>query len=296
MKQGASNFPFVTPLNLSNADFSTSGGSNWGLIVNGSGLTIGGLTLSTALNTGAFVMGTNAVSGSTLATALNSGTLMSGANAYAANFTGTVTCDDLYSAIASTSLADLSLRSISSQNTRWQTFGGFQEAVVAPSLSNAAYNYFSIGNEPIMVSPHQSYTERNVSWKDAMIEEIGAYSHRPAGWDGYNAQPIKPNAISDAIDFVRLLPDDVEIPRDLPVSDGNVSLVWRDKSRYGEISFPGDGTFFWYATNGEREEGDDDVPVAHGLPELLQEIIGFGLIASSVPPIPRYGGALLEAV
>jgi hypothetical protein len=77
--------------------------------------------------------------------------------------------------------------------------------------------------------------------------------------------------------------------RDQPCSDGEVSLVWREGERFAEIGFAGDGTFYWYATDGERKAGDDDIPVGRGLPLPLQEIMGMrpkeqGKLASSIPP------------
>jgi hypothetical protein len=128
-----------------------------------------------------------------------------------------------------------------------------------------------------------------------LIQWLDAFIDRPAGWDGYGAQAIRPRAILDAINFVERLPDDIEQPRDLPCSDGEVSLVWREEERYAEISFPGDGTFYWYATNGHAEGKGDDVPIETGLPDALQELIGIGIVSTSIPPIPQYSSALLEA-
>jgi hypothetical protein len=151
--------------------------------------------------------------------------------------------------------------------------------------------------EPIttFVISQQTYAERNLSWKDKIRNEIAAYSNRPAGWDGYAAKPINPNAMADARKFVQMLPEDINAPRDIPCSDGEVSLVWRSDGRYAEISFPGNGTFYWYATNGTQEVSDDDVPVDRGVPTPLQEVMGFGIVTTSIPPIPQYGRVLLEA-
>jgi hypothetical protein len=272
----------VSPIILSNAALSSPAGSSWGLLVNTSGLAVTGSTLSTALNVSS--------------TTLRSGSLPFDYNVLGnALNTANLAYTNLYTTSTTSLVQDWMTGSSVSPNTHWQTFAGSQEAAMIPAFGHALYNYFSSDLYSIVVSTHPSYAEKALSWKVEIAEEIANYVSRAPGWDGYNAQTIRPQAIYDAIEFVSALPDDIERPRDMPCSDGEVSLVWRDGDRYAEVSFPGNRTFYWYATDGRREAGNDDVPIGNGLPEQLQEIIGIGIISTSIAPIPHYATALLEA-
>ena len=67
-----------------------------------------------------------------------------------------------------------------------------------------------------------------------------ADSHAEAGWDGDQALPVNPAAIELAVDFVRALPDDCQMPEVGVEPDGAVSLDWLP-SRHSmlSISFSG---------------------------------------------------------
>ena len=179
-------------------------------------------------------------------------------------FTGSTNANSVFYTLVSTVGTEQILPSFSEGMTlalpsifHWGGHGG-------NPLNSVIYNQFATVELPSVVSSAQlTYAERMLSWKDKLIQEIDQYSERPPGWDGYNAEPIREQAIVDAQEFVRLLPDDNEPPRDLPCSDGEISLVWRDGNRFAEISFPGNGTFYWYATDGQENGFDDDVAVAH---------------------------------
>lgn len=64
--------------------------------------------------------------------------------------------------------------------------------------------------------------------------------HAKAGWDGGQASPVDSAAIELAVDFVRALPDDCEMPEVGVEPDGAVSLDWLP-SRHNmlSISFTG---------------------------------------------------------
>lgn len=73
-------------------------------------------------------------------------------------------------------------------------------------------------------------------------------SHADHGWDGREAMPVDPRAISFAIAFVRSLPDEYAMP-DVGVDpDGAVSLDWMpSRNRILSISFAGDSDRLAYA-------------------------------------------------
>jgi len=45
-------------------------------------------------------------------------------------------------------------------------------------------------------------------------------------WDGYGAYPIGPQAVKHAKEFIRAIPDTIELPDYSPSPDGSVSLEW----------------------------------------------------------------------
>lgn len=126
-------------------------------------------------------------------------------------------------------------------------------------------------------------------WRESLRVEIADYITRSEGWDGYNAKRISLSAIRDAMIFVTGLGVGVPPPLDQPCSDGEVSLVWRMGDCFAEVGFPGDGTFYWYGTDGMNEASAESVPVHDGLPAELQTVMRFVVgqptsILSSLPP------------
>jgi hypothetical protein len=75
-----------------------------------------------------------------------------------------------------------------------------------------------------------------------------ADSHAQAGWDGGEAAPVSRAAIDLAMDFVRALPDDCEMPEVGVDPDGAVSLDWLlSRHRMLSISFTGSSNRLAYA-------------------------------------------------
>lgn len=73
-------------------------------------------------------------------------------------------------------------------------------------------------------------------------------SHAETGWDGGSASPVSLAAISLAVDFVRSMPDDYEMPQVGVEPDGAVSLDWLpSRHRMLSISFTGNSDRLAYA-------------------------------------------------
>jgi len=121
-------------------------------------------------------------------------------------------------------------------------------------------------------------------WRDDLVAEVEAYRLKAAGWDGYSANPIHPQAIADAVNFIRLLPPDVPRPIDQPYADGEVSLVWRIGANFAEVVFAGDQAFSWYATNSCEEASGENLPLHSGVPADLERIMGFAKARSHMSP------------
>ena len=73
-------------------------------------------------------------------------------------------------------------------------------------------------------------------------------SHAESGWDGEEALPVSHAAISLATDFLRALPDGVDMPEVGVEPDGAVTLDWlRSRYRMLSISFTGNSDRLAYA-------------------------------------------------
>jgi hypothetical protein len=80
-----------------------------------------------------------------------------------------------------------------------------------------------------------------------MLESLNT-SHAKPGWDGEEAFAVSPTAINLATDFLRALPDGVDMPEVGVEPDGAVTLDWLP-SRYRmlSISFTGNSDRLAYA-------------------------------------------------
>jgi hypothetical protein len=73
-------------------------------------------------------------------------------------------------------------------------------------------------------------------------------SHAASGWDGEEALPVSHEAIRLATDFLRALPDGVDMPEVGVEPDGAVTLDWLpSRHRMLSISFAGNSNRLAYA-------------------------------------------------
>lgn len=59
------------------------------------------------------------------------------------------------------------------------------------------------------------------------------------GWDGYGAAPVSPDAVQEALAFLRALPAYVALPDIVPEPSGAVGLEWSAGNRTFVVSFVG---------------------------------------------------------
>ena len=83
------------------------------------------------------------------------------------------------------------------------------------------------------------------------------------------------SAFEDAMAFVRAWPGEALVMPDVGLADdGEVSFLWKGVDLHVDLGFYGDGTFSYYAKDGDGEEyADDDVAATVGLPEDLLAIL-----------------------
>ncbi len=96
------------------------------------------------------------------------------------------------------------------------------------------------------------------SGEDKLHAELLAYLDLPEGWNGYEGEPASFDAVIDAIDFLKMRPDDIPLPYPQIAPDGEVGLYWRVDEVYAEVGFYGDGECSYYAhytpAGGESDE------------------------------------------
>jgi hypothetical protein len=108
----------------------------------------------------------------------------------------------------------------------------------------------------------------------AIETKLLKYSALQPNWDGYNGRPPKEGAIFDAVTFLRRLPSNIKLPKEMVAGDGDVGLYWNEGSTFVELGFNGSGKYYFYAEdeNGEAT-GDDLFVLSKSIPqELLNRI------------------------
>lgn len=89
-------------------------------------------------------------------------------------------------------------------------------------------------------------------------------------------------AYTDALEFIIALPSEmVSHPNLMVAEDGDVMFIWgdwQDKTNlYIDLGFFGDGTYSFYATEGQNSIAKDDVP-SHVIDSQLQNALITGKI------------------
>jgi hypothetical protein len=113
---------------------------------------------------------------------------------------------------------------------------------------------------------------------EQVIEQLIEYLNLKEDWDGYGGVVPSEKTVNEAIQFVKTLPEIMPLPEPMIAGSGAIGLYWDEKGIYAEIGFEGDGTFWCYAENAQRDEaGQDSILIGEPLPDdflnLLEPII-----------------------
>lgn len=108
-----------------------------------------------------------------------------------------------------------------------------------------------------------------------LIGTLTSYESLPEDWDGYGGIAPTSEAVSNATDFVSLLPADLPLPKPMLSGNGVVGLYWKTENLYLDIEFEGDGTYSYYAEkSGDSARYDDKISITSAeLPEELEQIL-----------------------
>lgn len=97
--------------------------------------------------------------------------------------------------------------------------------------------------------------ERIISAREEALlrRELLLFTADLSSWEDAHDKP-SPQAVDDAMEFVRRRPEGVPMPRpDMPV-DGEIAVYWRDGGLIVEVVFGGEGTCYYYGEVVEKGE------------------------------------------
>lgn len=100
------------------------------------------------------------------------------------------------------------------------------------------------------------YTRSTTDY-EKIIGEIRSWILFENGWDGEGARQPSENSIKDAVSFMHLIRESVELPEPMLHANGNVSLYWNDKGFYADLEFLGNEriAYFIKTKNDDRHKG-----------------------------------------
>ena len=104
--------------------------------------------------------------------------------------------------------------------------------------------------------------------------EIRRYVTLPTGWDGMAAVTPTQQAANEALQFLDVLPPDLDLPTPMVEGDGEIAVYWKNNKGHLEVAFPGNGTINYWgeATDNSLEiEGDYSFDRKH----IQTDLIGF---------------------
>ena len=122
----------------------------------------------------------------------------------------------------------------------------------------------------VEISDFKSFKSDWLEWNKALygnikdcfgdlIRQLNSYLSLPDDWDGYDGVAPKKQTINDATRLLGLLPKHISIPKPTLGNSGIVGIYWEKDNLYAEICFEGDETFWYYAEDGSKEIGEDEV-------------------------------------
>lgn len=118
-----------------------------------------------------------------------------------------------------------------------------------------------VGRRRPLTDPAPEVVELNEpSGKDMLDAELLSYMALPHGWDGYEGVPAPLDAVTDALIFVNMRPNDIRLPYPQIGPDGEVGLYWHAERILAEVSFYGDGEYSYHA----RYTPAEGTPVRRG--------------------------------
>lgn len=118
------------------------------------------------------------------------------------------------------------------------------------------------------------YTRSTTDY-EKIIGEIRSWILLENDWDGEGARQPSEKSIKDAVSFMHLIKESVELPEPMLHANGNVSFYWNDKGFYADLEFLGNGriAYFIKTKNDDRHKGTLSFNSIE-VPAVLSTLIG----------------------
>lgn len=108
---------------------------------------------------------------------------------------------------------------------------------------------------------------------ETVYAALSASAQLRENWDGYGAQRVHPTALLSAYKFLSNIPSAAKSPQVSPTIDGCVTFKWKSDTVVAVIEFDRNGSYSYFADEGDDQLGSDDVPASVVPAELLNRIL-----------------------
>ena len=89
--------------------------------------------------------------------------------------------------------------------------------------------------------------------KSSLINKVESFALLESGWASTNSVPPNSAAISQACQFIDLLPVGTTLPHISVAEDGEINFFWRSDSTYIDVGFYGDNLIHYFARADESD-------------------------------------------
>jgi hypothetical protein len=159
--------------------------------------------------------------------------------------------------------------------------------VASHPSSSQGYKYSGVDAGPFVTAGTLGAYSYVTEPEDAVVIDAArvygillSYLDVEEGWDGYRGKIPNRQAVLDAIEFLRLLPDGMPQSEPMLASDGEVGLFWNIDGYYIDIGFYGDGKLSFHFELPDGKEFGASYEGVAVLPEELESV--FHGMSSSV--------------
>lgn len=157
-------------------------------------------------------------------------------------------------------------------------YQGFHPEPGSTGSSESAFNIASLLKKAIdELSEPVTWHSRLEGARTSLLEVFDECS-KP-NWDGYNATPISPLILSEAMTFIDALPSWVPLPTIVPEPDGSIAFEWYGgKNRVFIASVSGNNTVVYAGLLGKGNRKHGVVPFNDSIPtdviEGVNQVLG----------------------
>lgn len=105
--------------------------------------------------------------------------------------------------------------------------------------------------------------------RSSLVARIRDFAALQPDWDGYNGRPPSPGTVESALQFLKLLPEDLVLPVPTVAGDGELGFIWRKPNVFIDVGLDGAGEISFFADVGGHEWLGEEVFSGSSLPHGL---------------------------